>query len=148
MPPSDPSFWEVPVSPDVFDTREGSLFDRLGDPTDGDEDLARWRKQAVRQLRILITSGLTERQREIVDLYYFRGQTQADIAAALGISQQAVSRQLFGVVRRGNRVGGAIKRLRRARRGGRPRPRRVGVAVRSGEEEWGLITRESATSQG
>ena len=37
-----------------------------------------------------------------------------EIAAALGISQQVVSRHLFGVVRHGRRVGGATKKLRKA----------------------------------
>ena len=31
----------------------------------------------------------------------------------LGISQQVVSKQLFGVMRKGRRVGGAIRKLRK-----------------------------------
>jgi DNA-directed RNA polymerase specialized sigma24 family protein len=65
------------------------------------------------ELAEVVRSRLTVRQREIVELYFFAGRTQQEIAAQLGISQQAVSRQLFGVVRDGRRVGGAINRLRR-----------------------------------
>lgn len=112
MPGSDPSFWEIPVPPEVFETREGGLVHLLA-PADGRNlDRARWRQRAARELRLLVAGGLTDRQRQIVEMYFFAGRTQVEIAAELGISQQAVSRQLFGVVRRGQRVGGAIKRLR------------------------------------
>jgi DNA-directed RNA polymerase specialized sigma subunit len=57
---------------------------------------------------------LTPRQRRIVELYFYEGRTQEEIAAELRISQQVVSRQLFGVVRGGKKVGGALKRLRDA----------------------------------
>ena len=60
----------------------------------------------------LVATRLTPRQRRIVELYFYEGRTQQEIAAELGISQQVVSRQLFGVVRNGKKVGGAIKRLR------------------------------------
>ena len=61
----------------------------------------------------LIYSELTDRQREIVTLYYFQGKTQEDIAAILDLSQSTVSRHLFGTVRDGRKVGGAISKLRK-----------------------------------
>ena len=71
------------------------------------------RRQVLDELGQVIRTRLTDRQRQIVELYFFDGATQEAIAEALGISQQAVSRQLFGVVRNGRRVGGAINRLRK-----------------------------------
>ena len=68
---------------------------------------------AVAQLRTIIESGLTPRQREIVQAYFFEGRTEAEIAQQLGIAQQVVSRHLFGVLRAGRRVGGAMAKLRR-----------------------------------
>jgi predicted transcriptional regulator len=40
-------------------------------------------------------------------------KTQEEIAVILGISQQVVSKQLFGVMRQGKKVGGAIRKLRK-----------------------------------
>jgi DNA-directed RNA polymerase specialized sigma24 family protein len=109
---SDPGFWEVPVPPEVLDARGSSLFDALATSSSDRSTRDEWRRQAARELRVLIASGLTQRQQEIVALYFFDGRTQVEIAAELGISQQTVSRQLFGVLRNGQRVGGAIRRLR------------------------------------
>ena len=50
----------------------------------------------------------------IVELYFYDERTQQEIAAELGVSQQVVSRQLFGVIRDGRRIGGAVSRLRKA----------------------------------
>jgi len=62
-------------------------------------------------LALVIETRLTQRQREIVELYFFREKSQSEIATILGMSQQVVSKQLFGVMRKGRRVGGAIRRL-------------------------------------
>ena len=116
MPAPDPSFWEIPVPPEVFDAHEGSLFAFVAEDDRGADESgnarARLRRRAAQELRRLVATSLTERQREIVELYFYQGRTQAEVAAELWISQQAVSRQLFGVLRDGQRVGGAIKRLR------------------------------------
>lgn len=64
-------------------------------------------------LRDLVATALTDRQRRIVEMYFFEGATQEHIARELGIAQQVVSRQLFGAVRDGKKVGGAIRRLQR-----------------------------------
>ena len=57
---------------------------------------------------------LTPRQRQVVELYCLEGQTQEEVANALGISQQTVSQHLMGKLRGGNHVGGAFRKLRRA----------------------------------
>ena len=92
---------------EVFDRRAGSLFDAV----DGDDDDAA-REELFSLLRQLVATGLTERQRQIVDLAYGEQLSQVEIAERLGISQQVVSKQLFGVMRDGKRIGGAIRRLR------------------------------------
>lgn len=62
----------------------------------------------------LIDAALTRRQREIVKLYYVYGKTQEDIAIILNLTQSTVSRHLFGTVRDGKKVGGALPKLRKA----------------------------------
>ena len=69
--------------------------------------------EAVAQLRTIIETDLTSRQREIVQAYFFEGRTEAEIAEQLGIAQQVVSRHLFGALRAGRRVGGAMSKLRK-----------------------------------
>lgn len=54
---------------------------------------------------------LTAKQREVVQAYFFEGRSQSEIARSLGVSQQVVHKRIFGVVRDGRRIGGALKRL-------------------------------------
>ncbi|MFP6583799.1 MAG: sigma factor-like helix-turn-helix DNA-binding protein [Candidatus Hydrogenedentota bacterium] len=61
----------------------------------------------------LLDSKLTQRQMEVVKLYYLYGKTQEDIATILDLTQSTVSRHLFGTVRGGKKVGGAIPKLRK-----------------------------------
>jgi predicted DNA-binding protein (UPF0251 family) len=60
-----------------------------------------------------IEKCLTPRQKEVVKLYYYYGKTQEDIAVILQLTQSTVSRHLFGTVRSGKKVGGAIPKLRK-----------------------------------
>ena len=63
-------------------------------------------------VRTAVASDLTEKQREVVEAYFFEGLSQGDIARRLGISQQVVQKRLHGTPRGGKLVGGAIHRLR------------------------------------
>ena len=56
---------------------------------------------------------------------FFEGLPQAQIPTGLGIRQQVVSKHLFGAVRNGKRVGGAIEKLRKA-------CTELGIGLRSG----------------
>ena len=104
---------ELLVRGEVFDRRPGSLFESALDPEEGIGTASdAVRDEMLALLRELVATKLTTRQREIVELSFTDGLTQAEIAARLGITQQVVSKQLFGVVRDGRRIGGAIRRLR------------------------------------
>ena len=111
MAPEERNWREIPFAPDVLDTWDVGA----GDPRDAEDPRrARLRLALIEALTELVATRLTPRQRRIVELYFYEGRTQQEIAAELGISQQVVSRQLFGVVRGGKKVGGALKRLRDA----------------------------------
>jgi RNA polymerase sigma factor (sigma-70 family) len=73
-------------------------------------------------LRSAIAHELTDKQREVVEAYFFEGASQAAIAARLGVTQQVVQKRLFGAARGDKLVGGAIARLRRALEGARVEP--------------------------
>jgi len=65
-------------------------------------------------IRRAVEAVLTARQREIVEWHFFEGVSQGDIARRLGVTQQVVQKSLYGVNRRGRRIGGALGRLREA----------------------------------
>ena|SRR5579871_5179009 len=96
-----------PVSPDTFER-----LPLVGRPLDAG-DKAEHVDELVGVLRELIETRLTDAQRKVIELYFFEDRTQEEIASELGISQQSVSRHLFGAVRDGQRVGGAIRRLQK-----------------------------------
>ena len=108
MPRRDHTYWEIPVDPDVL-----ARFPAAEAEPPRDTEKQRMLDEAVAQLRTVIESGLTPRQREIVQMYFFDGRTEAEIAQQLGIAQQVVSRHLFGALRAGRRVGGAMAKLRK-----------------------------------
>ncbi len=112
MAPYDPRFWELPLDPGDFDELPTELL-RAPAECEPDPEQERARTEAIAGLAEVIRSGLTVKQRRIVELYFYEGRTQQEIADVLGISQQVVSRQLFGVLRDGRRIGGAVARLRR-----------------------------------
>ena len=108
MPRRDHTFWEIPFDPEVL-----ARFAAPDKPERLDPRIERARAEAVAQLQALIETRLTDRQREVVQAYFFRGLSEADIALELGIAQQVVSKHLFGALRTGRRVGGAIAKLRK-----------------------------------
>lgn len=50
-----------------------------------------WQKQAGKILKVIITSRLTHRQRQVIVLYFYKGMKQRAIAEKLGITESAVS---------------------------------------------------------
>ena len=72
------------------------------------------RATLARRLRAAIDHALTDRQRQAIEWHFFEGLSQSEIARRLGISQQVVHKRIYGVDRRGKRIGGALARLRRA----------------------------------
>jgi RNA polymerase sigma factor (sigma-70 family) len=63
-------------------------------------------------VRHAVETALTAKQREAVELHFFEGLSQSEIARRLGISQQVVQKRLYGATRNGTIVGGAVARLR------------------------------------
>jgi DNA-directed RNA polymerase specialized sigma24 family protein len=89
------------------DRDEASSTDETTDDT-GSRPRAGWTV-----VQRAIADRLTPRQREVIELVYVRGMDQTMAAALLGITQQSVSEHLHGKLRRGVRVGGALRKLRR-----------------------------------
>ena len=112
----NPDFWEVPTDSCFLENTaaENALW--------YETDVDRERRYAMKDffvsvmptVQTLIDEKLTKRQREVVRLYFFLGMTQENIADELDLTQSTVSRHLFGTVRNGKKVGGALNKLRKA----------------------------------
>lgn len=61
-----------------------------------------------------LATALTARQREVVEMHFYEGLSQGEIARRLGITQQVVQKCLYGAPRGGRLIGGALARLRAA----------------------------------
>lgn len=109
-------FWEVPLDASHLDNipADRALWFETEQDRQRRHALQAFFQQVLPSVTELIDSELTKRQREVLDLYYFQGKTQEDIAAMLTLSQSTVSRHLFGTVRNGRKVGGAIPKLQKA----------------------------------
>jgi DNA-directed RNA polymerase specialized sigma24 family protein len=66
----------------------------------------------LQRVRACVGAYLTPKQREAVEMFFFLGLSQSEIARRLGISQQVVHKRLYGVTRNGRRVGGALRKLK------------------------------------
>ena len=66
----------------------------------------------IPKVRALIdTLVLTDRQREVIGLYYKGGSSVAEISRCLGLSHQAVTQTIFGHATQG---GGIVRKIRKA----------------------------------
>ena len=112
----NPDFWEVTVSQASWD--QFANEDRLHYLPPG--EAARLHERAARaetiwpQVRQIMDDVLTAPQRQVVLLYFFEQLNQRQIAERLSISQQSVSERLYGKIRNGRAVGGALRKLRQA----------------------------------
>jgi RNA polymerase sigma factor (sigma-70 family) len=118
MTPYDPYFWEISVDPELMETMS-VMPDFLDELTKTSEEIAldeqkeTLKQEAVDLIKELIQTNITPKQRQIVELYFYDNKSQQEIAQDLNISQQVVSKHLFGAVRNGRRVGGAMAKLRK-----------------------------------
>ena len=108
-------FWEIPTEFATLDRVPASSALHYETETDRERRYAMqtFYEEVLPSVDAYIENSLTRRQMEVVKLYYFYGKTQEDIAVILQLTQSTVSRHLFGTVRRGKKVGGAIPKLRK-----------------------------------
>lgn len=68
--------------------------------------------QLAAAVRAAVATQLSQRQRDVIEGYFFEGLSQPALAVKLGISQQVIHKCLYGTRRKGRMVGGALKKLR------------------------------------
>ncbi|NKB71349.1 MAG: hypothetical protein GKR89_30105 [Candidatus Latescibacteria bacterium] len=109
----NPDFWEVRLDHHdlaQYPNEAGIWFDNQDEPV-GRSELRR--KNMMSPIMELVSRGLTEKQRQVVILYYLHQKTQEEVGQILGISRRVVSQHLFGIFRNGKHVGGAINKIRK-----------------------------------
>lgn len=111
----NPDFWEVLVEREQLEsfTNQDALWHEYNRSRPERERRQKRTREIFRQINELIRTELTARQRVVVRPCYFAQLSQEEIAQRLGISQQVVSQHLYGVIRKGKRIGGAVPRLRK-----------------------------------
>ena len=112
----NPDFWEVVVERarlESFANEDALWHEYNRTHPDQREARARRAREVFNLVNELIRTELSARQREAVRLYYFADLTEDEIGRRLGIPQQVVSQHLFGILRNGKRVGGAVPKLRK-----------------------------------
>lgn len=118
MSKSDPKFWEISISPQILESVlvEPDFIEKMighGQDQELAAEKERLKLEAIAEIRAIIGAHLTVKQRRIVELYFFERRTQQEIARELGLPQQVVSKHLFGAMREGRKVGGAIAKIRK-----------------------------------
>lgn len=81
-------------------------------PLDLEHDTSHDDERRDRRVRHAVSTALTDKQREAVELFFFEGLSQPEIARRLGVSQQVIDKRLHGATRDGRRIGGALAKLR------------------------------------
>jgi len=111
----NPDFWEVSAPSAFLESvpSESALWFETAEDQERRYALQDFFQSVLPVVSDIIDEALTDRQREVVTLYYFHGKSQEDIASILDLSQSTVSRHLFGTVRDGKKVGGAITKLKK-----------------------------------
>jgi RNA polymerase sigma factor (sigma-70 family) len=111
----NPDFWEIRLDPhdlDQYANEAGLWFETSEEAQDRLRRASRI-QHLVHPLMEVIGQALTEKQRQVLFLYYLHQKTQEEVAQILGISRRVVSQHLFGICRNGKQVGGAIKKIRK-----------------------------------
>jgi len=70
-------------------------------------------RQIVPVLIDIISNDLTPRQRQVMELCFLEQQTEEAVAKRLRITQPTVSQHLYGKMRGGKKVGGALRKIRK-----------------------------------
>ena len=111
----NPEFWEVQI--DQFDLEQFPNEANTWYETREDRGQRYYREDQVHdladQVYRFLSEFLTQKQCEVVVLYYVYQKTQQEAAEILGISRRVVSQHLFGIYRNGKHIGGAMNKLRK-----------------------------------
>ena len=111
----NPEFWEIQL--DQVDLEQFPNEANIWYETGEDRVHRYQREDHVDELADAVydflSQYLTQKQCEVVVLYFIYQKTQQEAAEILGISRRVVSQHLFGICRGGKHIGGAVNKLRK-----------------------------------
>ncbi len=111
----NPEFWEIKL--DQVDLEQFPNEANIWYETGEDRVHRYQREDQVDELADAVydflSQYLTQKQCEVVVLYFIYQKTQQEVAEILGISRRVVSQHLFGICRGGKHIGGAVNKLRK-----------------------------------
>ena len=111
----NPEFWEIQL--DQVDLEQFPNEANIWYETGEDRVHRYQREDHVDELADAVydflSQYLTQKQCEVVVLYFIYQKTQQETAEILGISRRVVSQHLFGIFRGGKHIGGAVNKLRK-----------------------------------
>ncbi len=111
----NPEFWEIRL--DQVDLEQYPNEANIWYETGEDRVHRYQREDRVDELADAVydflSQYLTQKQCEVVVLYFIYQKTQQETAEILGISRRVVSQHLFGICRGGKHIGGAVNKLRK-----------------------------------
>ena len=112
----NPDFWEVTIDHNSWKslTEKDSIFYREPPGIMRLEEKLKAARKLKPTLYRLIDEALSPPQKKVVELYFFAGLNQKQIAERINMSQQSVSECLNGKSRNGKKIGGAIRKLNKA----------------------------------
>jgi RNA polymerase sigma factor (sigma-70 family) len=112
----NPDFWEVTIASESWDAMpsERRLWHALPEEVASRHERQQRAAGLMPELLAIMDQVLTGRQREVVQFFFIEELNQREIAERLGITQQSVSEHLYGKIRNGHSVGGALRKLREA----------------------------------
>ncbi len=111
----NPEFWEIRLDQGDLEQfpNEANIWYETGE-----DRVHRYRREdRVDELADAVydflSQYLTQKQCEVVVLYFIYQKTQQEVAEIMGISRRVVSQHLFGICRDGKHIGGAVNKLRK-----------------------------------
>ena len=112
----NPDFWELTLGSQQWEQFrvEDGLWHETEEETESRHTRGELARQFATRVEPLLNELLTVQQQAVLRLYFFSGLNQREIAERLGVSQQSVSEHLYGKIRNGHAVGGALRKLRKA----------------------------------
>ncbi|MFH0926270.1 MAG: sigma-70 family RNA polymerase sigma factor [bacterium] len=84
-----------PTAMDTFFTSDKALWKGTNDHS---EEWHQQTQKKIEEVKKAMNKNLTPRQQEIINLYYLKDKTQADISLILGVHQTTVSQHIqYGI---------------------------------------------------
>ena len=111
----NPQFWEIVFPPGEMDnfSEDAAIWYETEEEKELRYEKEDRKRNIIPLIMEIIENELTEMQRDCIKLHFLYERDRDEVASALGISRRVVAQHIYGIRRRGKRVGGGIKKIKR-----------------------------------